>query len=175
MPTLYKHNVSLTRDEYLYHLADVEFNGITGCWEWTKALSHDGYGRITLWREGKHVYRYAHRLFYEYKRGFKDTTKGLDHLCRNRACVNPWHVAEATNQENLMAAGSRSVSKKNATKVRCDNGHPFTPENTYSVNGKWRQCRECGRIRDRKRNPQRRRQRAMRKLQSQDHGSISAS
>jgi hypothetical protein len=70
----------------------------------------------------------------------------LDHLCRNRRCVNPEHLEIVTSVENVMRG--EGFGPKNAAKTHCDKGHEFTPENTYirtrAQGG--RECRACIRI-----------------------------
>jgi hypothetical protein len=169
MPVEFKNDMLLTELEFWTLVAKyVIFPRYSTCWIWTGLLSHDGYARITLWRNGKHVHRYTHREIYRLRKKFKDDSKGLDHTCRNRACVRPSHVVEATNRENLLAPGSLSLAKKNHVKTHCAHGHEYTQENTYLRPKGGRGCRECMRIKDRKRGPKRRAQYAMRKLQDQD-------
>lgn len=55
----------------------------------------------------------------------------IDHLCRNRRCVNPTHMEVVTPNENWRR-GASPVGI-NARKTHCKHGHEFTPENT-----KWR-------------------------------------
>lgn len=43
---------------------------------------------------------YAHRLAYEWLRGAIPPGMTLDHLCRVRACYNPWHLEVCTSGEN---------------------------------------------------------------------------
>lgn len=107
------------------------------CWIWTGRLNHNGYSKIHY--NGKHTN--AHRVVYELLVGKIPEGLEIDHLCRNRACVNPKHLEPVTHIENIARA-----TKHLKRKQFCKNGHPFSPENTAPRNHKgkdWRICKLC--------------------------------
>ncbi|MGB9791518.1 MAG: HNH endonuclease signature motif containing protein [Thermacetogeniaceae bacterium] len=111
------------------------------CWEWT-AYKQNGYGQFKL---GSRVVL-AHKYAYELLVGPIPEGKQLDHLCRNRACVNPKHLEPVTPKENIHRSPTAPAAI-NSRKTHCIHGHEFTPENTLIQHGRWRLCRECSRQR----------------------------
>lgn len=68
----------------------------TGCWVWLRSLKREGYGQIKY--DGKITV--AHRVYYELHVGLILEGMEIDHICRNRPCVNPAHLRLATSGEN---------------------------------------------------------------------------
>ncbi len=108
------------------------------CWLWTGSLSSDGYGQMV------NPFHVAHRLSYEMLVGPIPDGLQIDHLCRNRRCVNPTHLEPVTVRENLLRSPI-TLAARNASKTHCIHGHPFDEQNTYRHNGR-RQCRICRRL-----------------------------
>lgn len=104
----------------------------TECWEWRGALDTDGYGQLTF----RHIHHKAHRFFFEHWTGTRLRDEHIDHLCRNRCCVNPQHLEPVSSQENLR----RGVRHN---KTHCSKGHAFDAANTYVTKSGFRQCRQC--------------------------------
>ena len=71
-----------------------------GCWRWTDALTPAGYGRLLA--NGKTLL--AHRISYELLNGPIPLGFEIDHLCRNRACVNPDHLEAVAHRDNMRRA-----------------------------------------------------------------------
>lgn len=114
---------------------------ISDCWTW-KAVSTTGYGY-----SGKQP---AHRAVWEALVGPIPPGMSLDHLCRNRPCVNPDHLRVVSMRDNTLASPI-TITGINARKTHCVNGHPFDADNTYTPPNRpnRRECRECVRTRSR--------------------------
>lgn len=122
--------------------------GTTDCVEWTGQLDKEGYGAVSYWdsQTGKSVKRKAHRVSYWIHYGFIDERE-IDHLCRNRACVNPLHLELVTAGINT-ARGQSAVSAAAAAFLLgyCLRGHRLAEVGLHK-SGKSRCCAECGRQR----------------------------
>lgn len=116
-----------------------------GCWDWSNANA-GGYG---MWTQHG-VTIPAHRLMYRLLVGPIPVGRDLDHLCRNRRCVNPEHLEPVTRRENLLRGETIPASR--AAQTHCHQGHPLTGPNLYRrPDGKGRDCRLCRSEADRRR------------------------
>lgn len=125
-----------------------EFRG-TNCWNWNGGLNGPaGYGsfRTGTVHAGLRTVT-SHRFMYEiwYGRPVPDGLV-LDHLCRNRRCLNPLHLEAVTQRVNILRG--RGPTAHNALKTHCPAGHEYSVENTYIHRG-MRYCRTCKRDRPR--------------------------
>jgi hypothetical protein len=109
----------------------------TGCWSWTAYLMPNGYGQFGI---GRKVFC-AHRVAYEMFVGPIPAGLQIDHLCRNRRCVNPAHMEPVTQRENIMRG--EGISAKCAVKTHCLRGHEFDSLNTYRRPNGSRECLTC--------------------------------
>lgn len=117
----------------------------SGCWEWVGAIQPTGYGRVKIRGRAQR----PHRHYYERLHGPIPEGLTLDHLCRNRNCVNPEHMEPVTNRVNVLRGIGWTA--QNARKTHCPNGHPFAGKNLRIAVSGFRICRECKRIGDRAR------------------------
>ena len=114
------------------------------CWIWEAARTDNGqYGRFY---DG-HRMAYVHRWAWESVQGPIPEGLHIDHLCRVTLCVNPAHLEPVTQAENNRRA-SRLIT-------HCLQGHPYDEKNTYTRPQGGRRCRECDRLREKRRKARR--------------------
>lgn len=116
----------------------------TACWMWEKAYNVHGYARYFR----KDRYYAAHRLMYEAFFGKKiEAGMHIDHLCRNRGCVNPHHLEKVTARTNILRG--IGVAAFNARKTHCKNGHEMRGDNVRIYKKRestTRLCVACSRL-----------------------------
>lgn len=83
------------------------------CWIWSLSIKSSGYGQIVRNSPitGKRKHYQAHRYMYELKVGKIPKGMDIDHLCRNRSCVNPDHLQAVPGRINYQRAGWRAHGK----------------------------------------------------------------
>jgi hypothetical protein len=114
-----------------------------GCWIWSGTINRGGYGNCYVNKDGYRTTMQASRAWFEHVNGPIPPGLELDHLCRNRVCVNPSHLEPVTGRENTLR--SEALTAKYARATHCKNGHPFTGDNlkirSSSLNH--RRCAKC--------------------------------
>ena len=102
------------------------------CWNW-KGYKLRGYSQFRV--NGRNLQ--AHRFAYEVFKGKIPESLTIDHLCRNRMCVNPDHLEAVTVKVNELRG--ETIAAKNVKKTHCPKGHPYSGTNSRGN----RVCRIC--------------------------------
>jgi hypothetical protein len=123
-----------------------------------------GYGQIGISRShaaelGIPQTILAHRLAWELAHGPIPEGMQIDHVCRNRACINVAHMEVVTPSQNVRRGEGPTLSsfrlqamrvlERETYKTHCKHGHALTDDNIYTDKRGCRACRECMRIRSR--------------------------
>jgi len=114
------------------------------CWNWTAQLISGGYGHFRVGSKKILAHRFSYRLL----KGSLDPSLTIDHLCRNRKCVNPDHLEQVTMRVNILRG--KGITARLARQTHCKRGHELSKENTYIKKNGARECRICSRESKRK-------------------------
>ena len=137
---------------------------LSGCLIWSGRMNQSGYGQIGISRNhaaelgiGQTIL--VHRLAWDLANGPVPDGLQLDHLCRNRSCINVAHLELVTPSQNVrrgdgpvlsaLRLQARRALQREAYKTHCKHGHALTPDNVYADKRGFRTCRECQRERSR--------------------------
>ena len=83
------------------HAPAFDLNDPTECWEHDGTLNKpNGYPRVSVWENGKHVKRYAHRLMFDLVHGPVPEGHEVDHKCHNHRCIRPTHLEALPLSDN---------------------------------------------------------------------------
>lgn len=109
------------------------------CWEWTGRKNRAGYGRINYGNKSMLAHRFSLSLNEQL-----DSKLVIDHICRNRLCVNPKHLRQVSRKINTLE-NSVGPAPTNKAKTHCIRGHEYNDKNTYYRKYGGRGCRACER------------------------------
>src|SRR3989304_8337349 len=119
----------------------------SGCLEWNGPKTDNGYGFFNI--NGGRIR--SHRFSYEVNKDKIPEGFQLDHLCRNRLCVNPYHLQAVSSKTNTLRGFGLSAINK--MKTHCKRGHELKEPNLKEwdkLKGK-RRCLICFKESDRRR------------------------
>jgi hypothetical protein len=88
--------------------------GKIDCLDWAGYISPEGYGSFTAILEEVQ----AHRISYTLTFGPIPEGKEIDHLCRNRRCINPFHLEAVTRKINSRRGAKAKLSFESADAIR---------------------------------------------------------
>jgi hypothetical protein len=120
----------------------VEMITESGCWIWMGDIfTQTGYALYSPSEEERKIRRYwtGHVRAYELFRGPVPKGLHLDHLCRVRCCVNPWHLEAVTQKVN----NERAAKARIANHSKCAHEHELSGDNLLVMHSGRRACRAC--------------------------------
>ncbi len=137
-PVLRGHRSQFICDVYNFPMKWRDYHSVNddGCWIYQGYIDKEGYGR--RWHPGRGNTT-AHKSYYLHYVGDYDEYLKIDHLCRNRSCVNPCHLEPVTHSENVKRGWAH---RERRPKKYCKHGHGMDDAYVSSITGR-RWCRTC--------------------------------
>jgi len=86
----------------------------TGCWIWPYGVKRDGYGSLQI----NNVSYETHKWMFEIIKGKVPKGLELDHLCRNRNCLNPEHLEMVSHAENCRRGANTKLNTEKVAEIR---------------------------------------------------------
>lgn len=120
------------------------------CFIWVGGKTRKGWRGYAIYKLKDSPAFVLHRRLWLDHRGPLTADQQLDHLCRNRACINLDHLEPVSLHENNVIRGT-GLAAQNYLKTECPQGHPYDDVNTFVDKTGRRHCRECSRQQVRKR------------------------
>jgi hypothetical protein len=108
---------------------EIETGYGTACWIWQLATDPGGYGHDH--RDGRDVL--AHRAYFEDSVGPIPRGRQIDHLCRQRDCVNPNHLEVVTARENVRRGRATKLTQADVNAIRASNEKQHVLARRYGV------------------------------------------
>jgi HNH endonuclease len=99
------------------------------CWIWKLARNRDGYGVV---RDGAGM-KLAHRVEYEKHEGAIPDGLTLDHLCKERGCVNPAHLQPVSLAENCRRGSRTKLTPEQVREIRSSSETQHVLARRYGV------------------------------------------
>lgn len=123
---------TMTSDAQRYILSRCREDNTSGCWLWVKSVGSHGYGNACINGRAGTAHRYAFEAF---KGNIPDGFE-VDHLCKNRRCVNPEHLEAVPKALNIRRQHSGSEDL-----ALCPRGH----DRSFTTKDKrgWPVCSKC--------------------------------
>lgn len=134
----------INESDYKRFLKYVKVEG--QCFNWTGTAQERGYGKITLWKNKKHITISSHRFIWTYLIGLIPQGLFVCHKCDNPKCVRPDHLFLDTHNGNMQDS-VRKNRQRNIRKTHCSKGHEYSEDNLiiekYKGGRFQRRCRVC--------------------------------
>jgi len=127
-------------DDDVWNRFVLKIDVTSNCWNWKAGKGAQGYGSLRVTDKYSTMIK-AHRMSYEFFVGKIPKDKVIDHLCRNRSCVNPEHLEVVSSRENTLRG--ETLASKEAKQTSCIRGHELKGNNlAFRTDGK-RACKTC--------------------------------